>query len=154
MAVNVRCISRTAISAALVAALTLVSVTCSNSISPNNTADGADQGNCESGPPPTGPPPPGQPDEIIIQGATAACQLQCVSGTGIPVLAIIKDINGTVLTNQTVTWASSDPALISVAGKGLTNSGYIGSVSCLAPGTATISATDGALTVGVTIVSE
>jgi len=103
----------------------------------------------------SGTPPAGQPDIITIVGAQAPdCQVQCPSGGGIPLFAVVKDVNGTALDNEQITWSSSDPTVVTALGRGLTTQGYLGSVSCLIPGTAQVSAVVGALQASVTVVSQ
>lgn len=147
---------RAALSLGLATGLVLASATCSNAVARSTTGPaGGSGGSCSSGPPPGGTPPPGQPDVITIAGVQPpSCQLSCLAGTGIPVLAVVKDVNGTVLENQTVTWVSSNTNVVSVTGRGLSNSGYVGSVDCNSQGQASISAIDSALEVTVTVISQ
>ncbi len=146
-------VTRAAIGAATVAAFAIGCLACSNTTSgatgPNRSAT------CSSDPPQGGPPPAGQPDIITIVGAQPpSCQVSCPSGGGIPLFAIVKDVNGTILDNQTVTWSSSDPAVVTAVGKGLGAQGYVGALSCFVSGTAQVSAVVAALQATVTVQSE
>jgi len=143
---------RTVMSATVVGAFVLALAACSNG---SHSSTGPGGGTCSSPPPPGATPPAGQPDSLTIAGATApACQFSCAIGLSIPIRAIVKDAYGTTLTNQTVTWVSSDPTIVEVFGKGLTQTGYLGLATCINPGSATISAVDGPLQASVTVVSQ
>jgi uncharacterized protein YjdB len=68
------------------------------------------------------------------------------SGQTVQLAATVRDVNGTVVTDRSVSWTSSDPLIATVSASG--------SVSALLPGTATITATSetksGTATVTVT----
>jgi hypothetical protein len=135
-------------------AIAILQVGCFNSVDRSATGPGG-SGPCASEPPPGPTPPAGQPDSLYIAGTTtSSCQLSTFVGTAVPLAAVVTDAFGTVLTNQTVTWATSDPTTVIVAGEGLTQAGYVGSADCQATGSATVSATDGVLETSVTILCQ
>jgi hypothetical protein len=144
---------RRALGVCVVAAFVIAHTGCSNTAHQSATGPGGG-GSCGSvvqGP----TPPAGQADSLIIAGTVAPeCQFSCAVGTGLPVTAIVKDAFGTILTNQTVTWVSSNPGVIAVSGKGLTAAGYIGQISCNGLGTVTVSAVDQQLEASVNVVSQ
>jgi hypothetical protein len=140
-----------AIGAATAFAITLVA--CANGS--RGTATGPGGGSCSSAPPSGPTPPAGQPDSLTIEGASApTCDFSCSPGAGVPLLAVVTDVDGTKLTNQTVTWVSSNPSVASVVGRGLTTAGYVGSVDCLTVGSTSVSAVDQTLQASVTINSQ
>lgn len=144
---------RAAVSAVGMAAFVLAQVACSNSSQSSIGPGGG--GPCNSAPPPGPTPPAGQPDSLYISGASApACQFSCGLGLSIPITAIVTDAYGTRLTNQNVTWTTSDASIIGVVGKGLTQTGYLGLATCLTAGSATVAAVNGPLEASVSVASQ
>jgi hypothetical protein len=139
--------------AIVLAALTIGSAGCGRRSTTTGPTESV--GGCASNSPQNGPPPAGQADVVVIQGATPPnCEVSCFIGASIPLLAIVKDVNGTILLNQTVNWLSSNTATATVVGRGLTASGYIGGVTCVGPGTSAVSAVDGDLEASVSVESQ
>ncbi len=84
--------------------------------------------------PPPRPPPPDPPRPTTVTVSPATSQLTALGAT-VQLTASVLDQNGQAIAGATVTWASSDPAVATVAGAGL--------VTAVGNGSATITASAG-----------
>lgn len=76
--------------------------------------------------------------------AVAPGSASLVVGASVALVPTVKDASGTVLTDRTVSWISSNPAAATVSATGL--------VTAVAPGSATISATSEGVSTGVAVI--
>ena len=91
---------------------------------------------------------PTQPVVPVATSITLSSSSVTLSSLGetASLTATVKDQTGAVMSGQTVTWSSSDDAVVTVSTAGL--------VTSVAPGTATVTATSGSLSATVSVISD